>query len=136
VSFVRGETEMRSHYAVALALLVGVGTGAAAVQGLHAQAKPPAYVIFEINLQQPDEYFAEFVPLAEKAVAEAGGKFLARTGPAAVIDGPAPRRAAVIAFDNVDQARASFRTDAYKEARKVGEKYASFRVYAVEGLSQ
>jgi len=25
---------------------------------------------------------------------------------------------------------------AYKEAKKVGDKYAKFRVYAVEGLSQ
>jgi uncharacterized protein (DUF1330 family) len=119
-----------------LSLLVGIASGGAAVQGLHAQAKPPAYVVFEINVQQPEQYLKEFVPLAEKAVAEAGGKFLAQTGPAAVIDGPAPRRAAVIAFDNVDQARASFRTDAYKAARKVGEKYATFRIYAVEGRPQ
>jgi uncharacterized protein (DUF1330 family) len=127
---------MRSQHAVALYVLVGFAIGAAAVQGLHAQAKPPAYVVFEINVEQPEQYLKEFVPLAEKAVAEAGGKFLAQTGPAAVIDGPAPRRAAVIAFENVDQARASFRTDAYKEARKVGEKYATFRIYAVEGRPQ
>jgi uncharacterized protein (DUF1330 family) len=87
-------------------------------------------------VQQPEQYLSEFVPLAEKAVAEAGGKFLAQTGPAAVIDGPAPRRAAVIVFENVDQARASFRTDAYKAAKRVGEKYATFRVYAVEGRPQ
>ena len=127
---------MRSQHAVALYVLVGSAIGAAAVQGLHAQAKPPAYVVFEINVQQPEQYLKEFVPLAEKAVAEAGGKFLAQSGPAALIDGPAPRRAAVIAFDNVDQARASFRTDAYKAARKVGEKYATFRIYAVEGRPQ
>jgi uncharacterized protein (DUF1330 family) len=127
---------MRSQHAVALYVLVGSAIGAAAVQGLHAQAKPPAYVVFEINVEQPEQYLKEFVPLAEKAVAQAGGKFLAQTGPAAVIDGPAPRRAAVIAFENVDQARASFRTDAYKEARKVGEKYATFRIYAVEGQPQ
>jgi uncharacterized protein (DUF1330 family) len=127
---------MRSQHAVALYVLVGSAIGAAAVQGLHAQAKPPAYVVFEINVEKPEQYLTEFVPLAEKAVAQAGGKFLAQTGPAAVIDGPAPRRAAVIAFENVDQARASFRTDAYKEARKVGEKYATFRIYAVEGQPQ
>jgi uncharacterized protein (DUF1330 family) len=127
---------MKLQHAVTLSLLVGIASGGAAVQGLHAQAKPPAYVVFEINVQQPEQYLKEFVPLAEKAVAEAGGKFLAQTGPAAVIDGPAPRRAAVIAFDNVDQARASFRTDAYKAARKVGEKYATFRIYAVEGRPQ
>ncbi len=127
---------MRSRYTVALSVLAGVTAGAAAVQGLHAQAKPPTYVVFEIDVQRPDEYLKEFVPLAEKAVAEAGGKFLAQTGPAAVIDGTPPRRAAVIAFENLDKARASFRTEAYKVARKTGEKYATFRIYAVEGRLQ
>jgi uncharacterized protein (DUF1330 family) len=124
---------MRSVHATALWVLTGMATGAAAVQGLHAQAKPPAYVVFEIDLQQPEEYLKEFVPLAEQAVADTGGKFLAQTGPAAVIDGTAPMRVAVIAFENLDKARAAFRTEAYRAARKIGEKYASFRIYAVEG---
>jgi len=34
---------MKSRYAVALSLLAGTAVGAAAVQGLHAQAKPPVY---------------------------------------------------------------------------------------------
>jgi uncharacterized protein (DUF1330 family) len=42
----------------------------------------------------------------------------------------------VIAFENLDKARASFRTEAYKVARKTGEKYATFRIYAVEGRLQ
>jgi uncharacterized protein (DUF1330 family) len=124
---------MRSRYVVALSVLAGCGTGAAVVEGLHAQSQPPAYVLFEIDVQQPDEYLREFVPLAEKAVADAGGKFLAQTGPAAVIEGTPPRRAALIAFENLDKARASFRSAAFREARKTGEKYATFRVYAVEG---
>jgi hypothetical protein len=32
---------MRIQYAVALAMLAGVGLGAAAMETLHAQAKPP-----------------------------------------------------------------------------------------------
>ena len=127
---------MRSRYAVALSVLAGFAAGATAVQGLHAQAKPPAYVVVEIDVQQPDEYLTEFIPLIEKAVADAGGKFLVRSGPASVIDGTAPRRAAVIAFENLDKARASFRTEAYMDARKKGQKYATFRIYAVEGQSQ
>jgi uncharacterized protein (DUF1330 family) len=127
------ERAMRARYTVALSVLAGLAAGAIAVQGLHAQAKPPTYFVFEIDAQQPEEYFKEFVPLAEKAVGEAGGTFLAQTGPAAVIDGTPPRRVAVIAFDNLDKARASFRTEAYRAARKTGEKYASFRVYAIEG---
>ena len=38
---------MKTRYTVALYILAGVAVGAAAVQALHAQAKPPAYVIAE-----------------------------------------------------------------------------------------
>jgi uncharacterized protein (DUF1330 family) len=124
------------RYAGALTVLAGFAAGAAAVQGLHAQAKPPTYVVVEIDVQEPEKYLKEFVPLADKAFTDAGGKFLARTGPAAVITGTPPRRAALIAFENLDQARASFRTEAYKELRKAGQKHATFRIYALEGVPQ
>jgi hypothetical protein len=40
---------MKTQYTVTLSILAGIGIGAAAVQGLHAQAKPPAFFIVEIN---------------------------------------------------------------------------------------
>ena len=122
--------------AATLFALAGFAAGAATVQGLHAQTKPPTYVVVEIDVQEPEKYQREFAPLADKVVTDAGGKFLARTGPAAVIAGPAPRRAALIAFENLDTARASFRGDAYKELRKTGEEHGTFRVYALEGVTQ
>jgi len=36
---------MKTQYTVALSMLAGIGLGAVAVQGLHAQAKPPAYLV-------------------------------------------------------------------------------------------
>jgi uncharacterized protein (DUF1330 family) len=124
------------RYAAALSLLAGFAAGAAAIQGLHAQAKPPTYVVVEIDVQEPEKYWKEFVPVADKVFTDAGGKFLARTGPAAVITGTPPRRAALIAFENLDKAQASFRTEAYKELRKTGQKHATFRIYALEGVPQ
>ena len=123
------------RYATALFVLAGFAAGAAAVQGLHAQEKPPTYVVIEIDVQEPDKYLKEFTPLAEKAFADSGGKLLARTGPAAVIAGTPPRRVALIAFEDLDRARASFRTEAFKELRKTGQKHATFRVYALEGVT-
>ena len=98
-------------------VLAGFAAGAAAVQGLHAQTKPPTYVVIEIDVQEPDRYQKEFA------------------GPAAVITGTPPRRAALIAFEDLDRARASFRTEAFKELRKTGQKHATFRVYALEGIT-
>jgi hypothetical protein len=38
---------MKTRFTVALSLLAGAALGAAAVQGLHAQAKPKAFILTE-----------------------------------------------------------------------------------------
>jgi len=40
---------MNTRYKIALATLAGIGIGAAAIHELHAQAKPPAYVVVAIR---------------------------------------------------------------------------------------
>ena len=45
---------MKTHYAVTLAMFAGFGLGAVAVQGLHAQAKPPVYQVVEIDMLDPE----------------------------------------------------------------------------------
>ena len=63
---------MKPPYTVALSILAGVAVGAAAVQALHAQAKPPAYVVAEIDVMNPDPYDKEYVPPAAKAIKDGG----------------------------------------------------------------
>jgi hypothetical protein len=58
---------------MALSLAAGLALGAAAVQGLHAQARPLGYVVGEINITNPEKFAKEFSPLARKALAEAPG---------------------------------------------------------------
>ena len=40
---------MRIQYAVALVVATGLGLGAVAIRGVHAQTKPQVYVVMEIN---------------------------------------------------------------------------------------
>jgi uncharacterized protein (DUF1330 family) len=128
---------MNPRYTVALSILAGVAVGAAAVETLHAQAKPPAYVIAEIDVMTPGPYDKEYVPPAAKAITDGGGKYLVRGGETAAIYGEPPKpRIAVMVFESMEKAQAAFNSSAYKNAKKVGDKYAKFRVYAVEGLSQ
>jgi hypothetical protein len=47
---------MKSNYKVAVAMLAGVALGAFVVQGLHAQAKPPIFVVAEIDVSNLDAY--------------------------------------------------------------------------------
>jgi uncharacterized protein (DUF1330 family) len=42
----------------------------------------------------------------------------------------------LFAFENFDRAQATFTSPAFLEANKIGEKYAKFRIFLVEGLSQ
>jgi len=77
------------------------------------------------------------VPAAMKAIAEGGGKYIVRGGESAALYGEPPKgRIAIMVFENMEKAKAAFDSAAYKAAKKVGDKYANFRIYAVEGLPQ
>ena len=80
---------MRAHIETGLAILVGFGLGAGAVGGLRAQAKPPAYVISEIEVTNDDAYANEYVPLANKALADSGQKRLVSGGKTISLSGAA-----------------------------------------------
>lgn len=120
-------------------MLAGVTLGAAAVQGLHAQAKAPAFVVAEIDVTNQEGFVKEFAPLAVKALGESGAgyKAIARGGKTVSIEGAPPKSRIVINhFDSLDAAMAAYHSAAYKKAREVGNKYASFRIYATEGVAQ
>ncbi len=126
---------MKSTYKLAMAVVVGAGLGAAAVKGLHAQAKPPAYVISEIDVADKDAYAKEYVPLAVKALKESGQKQLAAGGKTATISGEPPKSRIVLSvFENMEKAQAAYTSPEYVEARKIGDKYAKLRIFVVEGL--
>jgi hypothetical protein len=71
---------MKTEYAVAIATCAGIAIGGYAVQALHAQAKPRAYVVIEIDVMNQEPFFKEFVPAAVKTITEHGGKSLTRGG--------------------------------------------------------
>jgi uncharacterized protein (DUF1330 family) len=49
------------------------------------------------------------------------------------IAGTAPKRIVIQGWDSVDQIKAWYNGADYQAALKIGEKYATFRRYAVEG---
>jgi uncharacterized protein (DUF1330 family) len=130
-----GEDTMRMHNAVILSVLGGVAFGAAAVETLHAQATPPAYVISEIDLTNPEAYAKEYVPLAQKALRDSGQKVLVSGGRTASLSGEPPRaRVVVSVFESLDKARAAYTSPEYLAARKIGDQYGRLRIFAVEGV--
>jgi uncharacterized protein (DUF1330 family) len=117
-------------------MFAGVALGAFAIQSIHAQAKPPVYYIAEIDLTNPDAYAKEYLPGAQAMIKAAGGRYIA-AGKATPIEGEPPKsRVAVIAYDSMEKLQAWRNSAEFKEHRKIGDKYAKFRSFAVEGVSQ
>jgi len=128
---------MKPHAAVGLATLIGFGMGAIVVEGLHAQGKPPAYVISEIELTNPEAYAKEYVPLAQKALRDSGQKVLASGGKTVSLSGEPPRARVVLSmFESLEKAQSAYTSPEYLEARKIGDRYGKLRIFAVEGVAQ
>jgi uncharacterized protein (DUF1330 family) len=93
--------------------------------------------VVEIEATDPDAYAKEFLPSAGKALAAGGIKFLARGGKSEAIEGaPPPKRVVIWQFESLEKAKATYTGPEYMEARKIGDKYAKFRIWAVEGVAQ
>ena len=124
------------HITVGLAMIASAALGAAVVQTLHAQAKPPAYNVVEITIKDQDGYNKEYLPLVTKAITDSGGKFIVRGGKTISYEGAAPApRVVVVQFENLDKLQALYNSASYKDAIAVGDKYSTQRIFGVEGIS-
>ncbi len=46
---------MNTYLTVSVGLLTGIAIGGVAIQGLHAQGKPPVYLITEVDVTDPEK---------------------------------------------------------------------------------
>ena len=128
---------MKTRSMAALALLAGAAIGAVAVQGLHAQTKAPIYVVTETDITDLDAYQKEYVPVVQATIKAAGGRLIAAGQNIVALEGPPPgTRVAINQFDSLEAVKAWRASADYKAARKIGDKYAKFRTFAIEGLPQ
>jgi uncharacterized protein (DUF1330 family) len=130
------EEIMKTRYNVALAMFAGFGLGAVAVQGLHAQAKPPVYSVAEIDIADQAAY-STYVPKAQAAIKAAGGKVLAAGGKITTVEGEPPKSRVVIQqWDSLEKFQAYRDSAAFKDLKPIREKVAKFRTFVVEGAPQ
>jgi uncharacterized protein (DUF1330 family) len=128
---------MKTKYMVALSALVGAAIGAIAMQGLHAQSKPPAYYVAEVDVTNLDSYTKEYAPKAAAIIKAHGGRLLAVGQNVTALDGTPPaKRVAIQQWESLEKIKAWHSSPEYKDARKIGEQYAKFRSWAVEGMSE
>jgi uncharacterized protein (DUF1330 family) len=127
---------MNRNIPLGLAMLTGIAIGAAAVQGLHAQAKPKAYTIVESVTLDPAAQ-AAYTPLIVAAIKAAGGRnFNTAGGKIVAFDGEAPKRVAINEWDSLEQAQAFYNSASAKNLEAQREKAnRRTRYYAVEAVS-
>jgi uncharacterized protein (DUF1330 family) len=128
---------MKTRYTVVLSMIAGAALGAAAIQGLHAQAKPKAYVISETEVIDAAAQ-AAYTPRVRAALSAAGGRTLRTAGGRVVpLEGAAaPKRVGITEWDSVEQAEAFYKSKAWSELVPQRDKAQKIiRRYAVEVMN-
>ena len=129
---------MKVNRTLVMALVVGAALGAATIQTLHAQAKSPVYVMVDIDeITDAAGYAAIGGRTAQAAAAvfkDSGGRYLARTDKITALDGNAPKRSVIIAFDSKEKAQAWYNSAAQKEVTAIRTKTTKPRAFIVEGM--
>jgi uncharacterized protein (DUF1330 family) len=125
---------MNRKIATGLILLAGVAIGATAIEGLHAQAKPPTYVVVAIRkINDADAFKTGVVEKAPASIKAAGGRFVVRTDKITSLDGTAPQRFVLLQFDSPEKAQAWHVSQAQKEIDAARLKSTDSLSFMVEG---
>lgn len=91
-----------------------------------------AYIIGLIDVQNTEGYPAYSDQVAA-TLAPYGGQFLVRGGQPEALEGTAPGRVVVIAFDSAEQARAWYESEGYARIRVLRQQMASGPIVLVHG---
>jgi uncharacterized protein (DUF1330 family) len=123
---------MKTKYTVVLSVLTGIAIGAAAMQGLHAQAKK-AYWVSETEALD-DAAIAAYGSLIRPAIDAAGGRRLNTPGGKAVgLVGTPPKRIAISEWESIEAVQKFYHSDAFTKLAPQRDKAAkTIRSYVVE----
>jgi uncharacterized protein (DUF1330 family) len=94
---------------------------------------PKGYVIARVDITNSDAY-ARYAAAATKAIADHGGKALARGGRTEALEGKARARNVVLEFESYDAARCYFYSGQYQAARALRDGAADIEMVLVEGV--
>jgi uncharacterized protein (DUF1330 family) len=116
--------------------VAGAAVGAVAVETLHAQAKPPGYLISDVTVTDEVGY-KEYLNKFPATLVPFGGKFLVRGGQTAPVPGAGEpsKRPVVVVFDSSDRAKAWSTSAAIEEIRPIRDRTAKVHAFLAEGVS-
>ena len=114
-------------------MLAGIAAGAVAIQGLHAQSTPKAYVVTEIEIVNQEAQNA-YLPKVGEVIKSTGGTYLARGGKIVALEGEAPKRVTIVVYDSLEKAQASRNSAAWAALNAERSKAIKTRSYVTEAL--
>lgn len=92
-----------------------------------------AYMLVDISVTDPAKY-EEYKRLAQTAIAQHGGRYLARGGETVVLEGSwQPNRVVIVEFPDLQRARAFYDSPEYRAAREARADAATMNMIAVAG---
>jgi uncharacterized protein (DUF1330 family) len=121
-----------------MSFLAGAALGAAALGSLHAQSRPGAYAVVDLSeITDESTYRQQLIPkVTPAALTPFGGQYVIRSENITAIDGTPPKRFVVIAFDNMEKAKAWDNSPGQKEVNAIRAKTTRSRSFFVDGNLQ
>ena len=129
---------MNLNFKATAAIIGSFLLGAGAIKALHAQSKPPAFVVAEVDVRDKAGFEENFLKAVRKDITDHGGKYLAGgyNKTMSLVGTEPPNRVVILQFPNMDSVKTWQDEGAMDMENTVGSKYAKFRIYAVEGVTQ
>lgn len=115
-------------------LMAGVLVGAACSAMVLASQPRKAYLLVQVEVTDQEQY-QQYAKLSPGIIAKHGGRYLARSGRTATLEGPpAASRVVVIEFPSFEQAQAFYASAEYSSARKLRDGAGRGQFVVVEGV--
>lgn len=94
-----------------------------------------AYIVVNVKTSDPQQY-ERYKEMAEKTVAQFGGRYLVRGGKMHVLEGSwAPTRIVVLEFDSYDRAMEWWHSVEYAPAKELRQRVSTTDLLIVDGYT-
>ena len=95
----------------------------------------PAYVFVNVDVHDPTHY-PEYIRIAPDSIRLYGGRYLARGGQTAQLEGEwQPKRVVILEFESLERAKQWWASEEYRQPKAMRQAAATTQMIAVEGLA-
>ena len=122
---------MNTYSKLVIATATVILIGAAGFEVANAQSKPPAYLIVEFEITDPDVW--KDYAAGARAIPSIG-EFIVRAAKGTTLSGQPPKTITILKFATIEDALAFDSSPQYVALKPLRDKSSNWRSYVVEGL--